>query len=120
MDIKITFQHMDHSDSIEQHARQKLSKVSEFFKDEENVRPLHLEMWLKANKQHAHHRAEIHLKTPHVALDAHEECPDMYLAIDSAIEKLITQLIKHREKSRDKHHKREDTEKNQFRSDKYK
>ncbi len=109
---------MEHSDGIEEHARQKLVKVTEFFKEDE--RPLHVELWLKANKQHAHHRAEIHFKAPHFTIDAHDECPDMYLAIDNAVDKLITQIVKEKEKHRDKNHKKEDTEKNQFRSDKYK
>ena len=114
MDIKITFQHMDHSDGIEQHARQKVSKVAEFFSDD--VKPLHLEMWLKANKQHAHHRAEVHLKTPQFTIDAHDENADMYMAIDNAVDKLFKQMLKEKEKVRDRNHKKEDTEKNKFRS----
>ncbi len=109
---------MDHSDGIEEHIHQKLAKVSDFFKEDE--RPLRIDFWLKANKQHAHHKAEIQFKAPHFTIDAHDEGPDMYLSIDSAIDKLITQIVKEKEKQRDKNHKKEDTDKNQFRSDKYK
>ncbi len=111
---------MDHSDIVDEHARQKMAKIADYFKDSEHKRPLHAELFLKANKQHAHHRAELHLKTPQFNLDAHDEHPEMYIAIDNAIDKIITQIVKEKEKSRDKNHKKEDTEKNQFRSDKNK
>ena len=120
MDIKITFEHMEHSDAIAQHVNQKLAKVTDFFKNDEKVDPFYVEVWLKANKQHEHHRVELHLKTRQLSLNAHEECPDMYIAIDAAVDKLVKQVVKEREKNRDKNHKKEDTEKNQFRSDKYK
>lgn len=109
---------MDHSHAIEEHARQKLEKIKELFKDDGHVRPLHVEMWLKANKQHVHHRAEVHFKAPHFVVDAHDECPDMYMAIDNATDKLFSLIIKEKEKQRDKNHKKTDTEKNLFRSGK--
>lgn len=120
MEIKITFQHMDHSDNIEEHARQKLAKIVELFKNAEESRPMHVELFLKASKIHAHHHAELHLRTKNLTLNAHDESPDMYISIDNAIDKLIKQIVKQKEIARDKNQKKEDTEKNQFRSDKYK
>lgn len=117
MKTKITFHNMPHSDPLEQHCRAKLTKLDEFTKD--NASPCYTELWLKANKQHPHHAVELHLKTPHFDLHAHDEGADMYIVIDNTIDKMVTLIKKEKEKSRDKHRKRE-TDKEEFGSDKYK
>lgn len=100
--IKITFHNMPHSNSIEEHAQLKLSKTLELLKSEGTQTPLYAELWLKANKQHPHHAAELHLKTPHLDLHAHDEGTDMYMVIDAAIEKMLTLVKKEKERRRDK------------------
>ncbi len=110
---KITFHNMPHSPVIEEHALQKLNKFLDILKAEGNQTPLFSELWLKANKQHPHHAVELHLKTPHLDLHAHDEGPDMYLVIDSAIDKMTTLVKKQKERRRDKVRK-PDTEKGQF------
>lgn len=119
MKVKITFHNMPHSDPLEQHALQKFEKISEHLKGEENLTPLHAELWLKANKQHPHHAAELHLKTPRFDLNAHNEGPDMYVVIDTTIDKMIKLLTKEKDKRNDKS-KKVETEKTKFTSDKYK
>ena len=108
MKTKISFQNMPHSEPLEEHTTKKLDKVLAFVDDE--IRPFHVEVWLKANKTHPHHGVEIHLRTPHFNLHAHKEGTDMYVAVDEAIDKIVTLLLKEKEKTRDKYHK-VDTEK---------
>ena len=119
MNKKISFNNMPHSDPLEQHASTKLDKIKDFLKDAENITPLHVELHLKANKQHPHHRAELQLKTPRFNLNSHDEGTDMYVVIDNTIDKMVTLLKKEKQKSRDKTQKTE-TNKSKFSSDKYK
>ncbi|MCB9493446.1 MAG: ribosome-associated translation inhibitor RaiA [Epsilonproteobacteria bacterium] len=113
MDIKITFQSMDHSGPLESHARQKLRKIADFFKDEESMQPFTVELWMKANKLHPHHRAELHVKTPQFNLNAHDEGTDMYVSVDNAIDKMVKLITKEKSKVRDKQRKA-DTDKKIF------
>lgn len=118
MDIKITFQGMPQSDPIEAHIREKIVKIEEFRGNDPDPQPFFVEFWLKANKEHVHHRAEIHLKTPRFSLDTHHEDPDMYWAIDHAIDRMVNMLKKEKEKARDKERKI-DTDKKDFANDQF-
>lgn len=119
MNKKISFKNMPHSDPLEQHASEKLEKIKDFLKDAEHLTPFNVELHLKANKQHPHHRAELLLKTPRFNLTSHDEGTDMYVAIDNAIDKMVKLLKKEKDKVQDRKQKTE-TEKNKFSSDKYK
>ncbi len=112
MKKKISFLNMPHSGPLEEHTSTKLDKISSFIDD--SLRPLHVEVWLKANKQHPHHWAEIHLKTPHFDINAHSEGVDMYTTVDNTIDKVVTLLLKEKEKRQDKDRKNVDTEKRKF------
>ncbi len=118
MDIKITFQSMDHSDPIEKHAIEKLAKIEEMLQGSEWRTPMFMELWLKANKQHVHHRAELHLKTPQFDLNSHCEDPDMYVSINSVIDKMVTLVKKEKSLLLEKERKPE-TDKKAFSDDKY-
>ena len=118
MNKKIAFHNMDHSDPMEQHAYQKLSKIEELLKEPEWTTPKHLELWLKAQSQHPHHSAELHLKTPQFDLNAREGGTDMYVVIDNVIDKMVSLIKKEKAKVKDKHQKLE-TNKNDFGDDKY-
>ena len=113
MKLKITFHNMPHSEPLEAHAHEKFSKVDELITHMENSSPMHAEIWLKANKQHSHHAVEFHLKTPHLDLNSHDEGTDMYIALDNAIDKMVKQVKKAKDKNLDRHHKIE-TEKTKF------
>ncbi|MFH1644152.1 MAG: HPF/RaiA family ribosome-associated protein [bacterium] len=118
MNRKITFQNMDHSIPIEQHVNARLDKISELLKNVDNITPYFQEIFLKANKQHPHHRAELNVKTPLFDLHTHDENPKMYVAIDNAIDKMIGLIKKEKAKIRDKN-KKVENEKAEFASDKY-
>ena len=118
MNRKITFQSMSHSLPMEQHINAKLDKITELLKNVENITPYYQEIFLKANKQHSHHRAELNVKTPRFNLNTHNENSDMYAAIDKTIDKMIELIKKEKSKLKDKTQKVE-TEKTEFTSDKY-
>jgi ribosomal subunit interface protein len=118
MDRKISFHNMPHSDPMERHANEKLNKIEDMLRYPEDTTPFFVEVWLKANKQHPHHRAEIHLKTPNLDLNAHDEGTDMYVSLDNSIDKIVSLIKKEKEKREDKEQKPE-TEKGEFASDKY-
>lgn len=118
MERRITFQSMDHSDSIENHANEKLNKIEEMLKGSDWQTPMFIELWLKANKQHVHHKADLHLKTPQFDLNSHDENTDMYVAIDNAIDKMVKLLKKEKSKIKEKT-KKTNTEKRNFADDKY-
>jgi ribosomal subunit interface protein len=110
---KVTFQNMDHSSVLEEHANQKLIKVEELLSGEESLTPHFIEVWLKANSSHPHHSVEIHLKTPIFDLHAHDEGTDIYVALDNSIDKMVKQLHDSKAKIKDKEHKVEN-EKRKF------
>lgn len=118
MERKITFQSMEHSDPIEKHANEKLNKIEEMLKSDVWQTPMLIELWLKANKQHVHHKAELHLKTPQFNLNTHCEDPDMYFAIDNAIDKMAKLLRKEKDLLKEKEQKPENDKKT-FTDDKY-
>ncbi len=118
MKIKITFHGMNHSALLENHCKQKLVKISDILHFDETVTPFHVEIWLNAHKKHLHHSAEIHLKTPQFELIAKNDGQDMYLVIDSVIDKMVTLIKKEKTKKKDKKLKSK-TEKKDFIDDKY-
>lgn len=103
MNIKISFHNMPHSDPLEAHTNQKLEKIFEFLDTEQ--RPFNIEVWLKAHKLHPHHVAEMHLKTKNLDLMAHDEGPDMYIAVDNTVDKMVKLIKKEKDKINDRHHK---------------
>jgi len=112
------FQNMPHSEPLEQHALQKLVKLEELLKREKNATPMHIEVFLKSGKPHPHHRVELILKTPNLSLNSHEEHPDMYIALDNAVDKMVSLVKKSKERSRDKERKAGNA-KEAFSTDKY-
>ena len=113
MQIKISFQNMDHSTPIENHAKDKLEKLHELLKKEDENPPFFVEFWLKANKLHPHHATKLHLKTSNLDLIAQDEGTDMYVVIDNTIDKMVKLVRKNKNKIKDKNHK-PDTDKRTF------
>lgn len=102
MNTKISFHNMAHSKPLEDHTLSKLMKIADIVKAEGHQTPFDVEVWLKANSQHPHHRAEVHLKTAHLNLHAHDEGgADMYVAIDNAIDKVVGMIKKEKERRKD-------------------
>jgi len=104
---------MPHSEGIDNHARSKLTKVSSLFKHAEDLHPVTAELFLNAHHTHAHHEVELRVKSGALSATAHDMNADMYLAIDSVIDKVINQLKKEKTRRDDKRHKVQ-TEKTNF------
>ena len=113
MDVKITFHNMPHSAPLEEHAREKLGKLETILKAQSHASPFFVELWLKANKQHPHHAAELHVRTALFNLHTHNEGADMYVVVDSVIDKMVVLTKKEKDRHMDKTHK-PDTDKKKF------
>jgi len=105
MNIKINFHQMPHSEGIDQHAREKLSKIKTFLGRPEERHPITAELFLNAHQLHAHHEVELRVKSGVIEAAAHETNADMYQAIDTVIDKVLTQLKREKERTDDKRHK---------------
>ena len=62
MNIQITFRNMDHSDAIEEYARQQLKKVVTFLENDKE--PIFIDLILEPSKLREHSRVELRIKTP--------------------------------------------------------
>ena len=113
MNIKINFHQMPHSEGIDTHARAKLDKVAMLFKRSQDIHPASAEFFLNAHTAHAHHGVELRVKAGSLNLVSHDTNADMYLAIDSAIDKMVTQVKKEKEKIDSRKHQ-QPTEKSLF------
>ncbi len=118
MEIKITFEGMPHSDALEKVATEKILKIKELISDPEWKTPRFVELWLKANNQHKHHLAKLHLKTPDFDLNSHDESSDMYLSVDNAVTKMMSLVRKEKNKIKDLR-KKASSDKQDFSKDKY-
>lgn len=98
MKVKFMFQGLDHTQAIEDHITKKLSKLDEFIASESSPRNVTVHV-----KKDAQVKIELNLATKNLHLDAHSSEYDLYAAADEAIAKLITQIKKHKEKTREKH-----------------
>ncbi len=106
MNIKINFHQMPHSDGLDKHAREKLEKVATLLKRSENIHPITAELFLNAQSSHAHHHsAELRVKSGSLSLTSHDTGADMYLTVDSIIDKMVSQIKKEKERSGDKKHR---------------
>lgn len=101
MKTKISFHNMPHSEALEKHCLDKLKKFNSFFKNN-TTNPLHIELWLNANKIHPHHSVTMHFKTPTFDLNAHSEGTDMYAVVDETIHTMLALLTKEKDKLKSK------------------
>jgi ribosome-associated translation inhibitor RaiA len=66
MHKRITFRNMEHSPAMEGYANNLLAKIEDFLQKEGT--PQYIDLVLEPSKNHAHHRAELRIKTPHFDL----------------------------------------------------
>lgn len=97
MQLDITGQHLDITDSLRNYVTEKMTKIERHF---DHVGNVHVILTVEKTR----HQAEA---TVHVAgggnLFANAEDEDMYAAIDALIDKLDRQVKKHKEKISDHH-----------------
>lgn len=85
------------SDSNKEYAVKKLSKLKGLVSDYDNITP---RVVCKVYKQF--HKVEITIRSKDGLLRAEVSQPDIYAAIDSAIDKLVTQIKRHNDRVKDK------------------
>ncbi|SFV87127.1 Ribosome hibernation protein YhbH [hydrothermal vent metagenome] len=91
MQLSISGHHLDITDAIKQHAEEKLSKIKHYFDHLININ-----MILEVEKDV--HKAEASIHISGADLFAKAESDNMYTSIDQMVNKLDTQVRKHKEK----------------------
>ncbi|GGI79618.1 ribosome hibernation promoting factor [Shewanella gelidii] len=91
MQINLTGHHIEITESLREYVNSKFSKLERHFDQINNV---HVVLNVEKKQQKA--EARLHLKGTEVFAIA--ENADMYAAIDSLIDKLDRQVIRHKEK----------------------
>lgn len=97
MQISITGQHLDITDSLRDYINSKMEKLERHFDKMTNVHVI-----LTVEKLRMLAEATIHINGADLFANAENE--DMYASIDALIDKLDRQLLKHKEK-RSNHHR---------------
>ncbi len=101
MQISISGQHMEITDSLHSHVSDKVEKITRHFDHVTNTNVvLHVEK--------TRHIAEATVNTKGAMIHASSAAEDMYSAIDAMVHKLDRQVIKHKEKLTN-HHRNEDS-----------
>ena len=91
MQLNLSGHHLDITSSIRQHTSDKLTKIKHHFDNVMNVN-----MILEVQKDLQKAEASIHVSG--ADLFAKAQSNDMYVSIDQLINKLDSQIIKHKEK----------------------
>ena len=91
MQLNLSGHHLDITSAIRQHTSDKLSKIKHHFDNVMNVN-----MILEVQKDVQTAEATIHVRG--ADLFAKAQSKDMYVSIDQLINKLDSQIIKHKEK----------------------
>ena len=91
MQLNLSGHHLDITSSIRQHTSDKLTKIKHHFDNVMNVN-----MILEVQKDLQKAEATIHVSG--ADLFAKAQSDDMYVSIDQLINKLDSQIIKHKEK----------------------
>ncbi|HRJ53384.1 MAG TPA: ribosome-associated translation inhibitor RaiA [Candidatus Thiothrix moscowensis] len=99
MQLEITGHHLEVTDSMSTYIREKSDRLKRHFDKVMNIHFI-----LEVEKQRHKAEATLHVSGNHIFADAHAE--DMYAAIDSLVDKLDRQIVKHKEKLKN-HHRQE-------------
>jgi putative sigma-54 modulation protein len=91
MQLNISCHHFELTDAIKQHAENKLEKIKNHFDHLININ-----MILEVEKNEQIAEATIHISGNDIFAKASSD--DMYSSIDQMVNKLDTQVIKHKEK----------------------
>ena len=91
MNLNLTGRHLEITPAIRQHVTDKLAKIKSHF---DNVIDVNVILSVEKLQQKA--EATVHISGKTIFVECEES--DMYVAIDSMIDKLDRQVIKHKEK----------------------
>lgn len=91
MQVSVTGHHVDVTDSLRNYVEEKIGKLKRHF---DNVTDIHVILTVEKLQQ----KAEATVQVSGAKLFAEDTQEDMYAAIDSMVDKLDRQIIKHKEK----------------------
>jgi putative sigma-54 modulation protein len=95
MDIQVSFRHIEPTESLRIYAQEKLSKLRKYLDT-----PIEAHIVLEVEK--FRHIADVTLNADGTRMTATEETGDLYSAIDQVVDKIETQLKRHRSKIRER------------------
>lgn len=98
MQLNITGHHVDITDAIRNYVNTKMAKLERHF---DNITNVHVVVSVEKHDQKA--EATVHISGAELFADSTSD--DLYTAIDKLIDKLDRQIIKHKEKLVDRHHR---------------
>ena len=94
MRLKVTGRNIEVTDSIKNHLNCKMNKTFQGMSESTDVHvSLHVEKY--------RHIAEVTVKAEGFIIHANEETEDLYITMDSVLEKIDKQLKKHKERAQD-------------------
>lgn len=91
MQVNITFRHLDPTEALKTHVRERVEHVQRFV---DRATEAHAVLQV----ENLDHRAEITVKAGRFLLRGTAKSPDMYASIDAAADKIEKQLKKHKER----------------------
>jgi len=92
MQVSVTGHHVEVTDSLRTHVEEKIGKLKRHF---DNVTDVHVILTVEKLEK----KAEATVQVSGAKLFADDTQEDMYQAIDSMVDKLDRQIIKHKEKT---------------------
>ena len=99
MDLQIVGKHIEITDALKTHITEKLTPIKQRFNKITQIRvSLHLD--------NANQIAEMNIHFDGTEIHAKSSSADMYHSVDLVIEKIMAQLVKHKDKLIDQHHHR--------------
>jgi len=98
MKITIAFQHLDHTPSLDERIREKSEKINKYFDGKMNLK------W-NCYVQDLNHFAEVTLFGPQFEYHAKAHSDNLYKTIDLAVDKIERQIIKRKEKTKNRIHR---------------
>ena len=96
MQLNLSGQHVDLTPALRDYVRSKLDRLEKHF---DHVTNVHVVLSVEKQTQ----RADASVNVARGQLHANAESSDMYAAIDSLIDKLDRQILRHKEKLSDHH-----------------
>ncbi len=99
MQITITARHFDLTNAIRDHVEEACEKLEKYF---DHIINVHLTLSLEGSRNHV----EMSLHASHFSLQSEAEDHDMYLAVDTVIDKMESQIKKLKDKVTDHQKKR--------------
>jgi len=105
MQRRIAFKNMNHNDSLEKFASQKLEKIDRLLETERT--PVSINLVLEQGKVHAHNRVELHVTSAHFNLVAQHEGSDFIKEINHVIDTMVEEIRTAKERKTEEFKKRD-------------